>query len=379
MEKSAGKRKKPTGRRENKTGKGSSGNAARKALRKKIEELARYGHLPPEMTALVTAVSELQLDALEHARPAFAAPAVTPGTSSDTASVASPAKSDVSGAASTAPETPLAAPYTIPAAEPGKLSAAASALARAKAVSSERHAQGEPLLALRDFPVDMPLAEELAAALLRALAGHVPSLAEPTSALERQFASDASFFGRACRELLEEGEEHGQDVEACVFAEWAAAHPEAPDMLRFVVKSAVAPFVMAFAEVAGARHDAKTSWAHGHCPVCGSLPYMGRLEGSEGSRLHTCSFCFFEYRVPRIGCPFCLTQAHDGSEYLESEDEPGYLLDVCKKCRNYIKLADFRKLDRAWFAALDDLASLTLDLYARQMGYTRPTPSAWGF
>ena len=30
-------------------------------------------------------------------------------------------------------------------------------------------------------------------------------------------------------------------------------------------------------------------------------------------------------------------------------------------------------------AALNDLASLPLDMLARQEGYSRPTPSAWGF
>ena len=321
--------------------KSSTGDAARNALRKKTEELARHGHLPSEMTALVTAVAGLQLDALERAR-ACAAP-------------------DAEGAAGDA------------------ASAMRAALAKAQSVPADRHAQGEPLLALRQFPIDTALAAALAADVLRALAEHAPSLAAPAARMEERFAADPSLLEKACRTLLEEAEQSADGAKLSIFAEWAKEYPDAPDLLRFVVKSALTPSVAACAELAGARHDGKTVWAHGHCPVCGSLPYMGRLDGAEGTRLHTCSFCFFEYRVPRIGCPFCLVQAHDGSEYLESEDEPGYLLDVCKECGRYIKLADFRKYDRAWFAALDDLASLTLDLYARQMGYERPTPSAWGF
>ncbi len=52
---------------------------------------------------------------------------------------------------------------------------------------------------------------------------------------------------------------------------------------------------------------------------------------------------------------------------------------VCKTCGCYIKLADLREQTEALPAALSDLASLPLDMLARQAGYSRSTPSAWGF
>ena len=106
---------------------------------------------------------------------------------------------------------------------------------------------------------------------------------------------------------------------------------------------------------------------------------MGRLLDNEGVRMHVCSFCSFEYRVPRLGCPICLAADSEGTDYYASDDEPGYVLDVCAACGTYIKLADFRTFDRVWMPLLDDLASLSLDIYARQMNFTRPTLSAWGF
>lgn len=58
---------------------------------------------------------------------------------------------------------------------------------------------------------------------------------------------------------------------------------------------------------------------------------------------------------------------------------PFFEVHVCKTCNNYIKLADLREQAEALPAALSDLASLPLDMLARQEGYSRPTPSAWGF
>ena len=127
------------------------------------------------------------------------------------------------------------------------------------------------------------------------------------------------------------------------------------------------------------QHDSKKGYVHEHCTVWGNQPLIGKLDGKEGLRMHTCSFCSFEFRVPRLGCPFCLASESEGSEYYVSSDEPGYLLNVCDSCKNYFKLGDFREFDRYWQPMLDDLASITLDLYARQMGYTRPTLSGWGF
>lgn len=309
----------------------AEGKAAQRALKKKIEELSGRSHLPAELNALVSAVAGLQMEAFDEAVTALAA-------------CGEPAEGATDG------------------------------------VSAGQHALGKPLLPRCDFWPDMNKTAKLAVAIMRTVPEHAPALALVAGVLEKRFSEDAVFFASVCRELLlETSENNDQTGQAGMFAQWAAEHPEAPDLLRFGIKSALTPFLAASARQTGQRHDNGTVWPHGHCPVCGSLPYMGLLEGSEGARLHACSFCSFEYRVPRIGCPFCLTQAHDGSDYAQSEDEPGYLLDLCKKCKSYIKIADFRQYDRAWFAALDDFASITLDIYARQMGYNRPTPSAWGF
>jgi Protein involved in formate dehydrogenase formation. len=45
----------------------------------------------------------------------------------------------------------------------------------------------------------------------------------------------------------------------------------------------------------------------------------------------------------------------------------------------YVKTLDFRELDSEPMPALDDMATLALDMLAQEEGYKRPTLSAWGF
>lgn len=206
----------------------------------------------------------------------------------------------------------------------------------------------------------------------------MPGHKNPQTAEDGAGQTGKQVSGASGEEAPETGEETSGHEPEGFFIEWEREHPDAPSLFRFVVRSAVMPSLTLTGRLLGEKHGGD-AWPHGHCPVCGSLPLIGRLMDGEGARRHTCSFCAFEYRVPRIGCPFCLSNACDGSRYYASEEEPGYRIDVCDACGNYLKIADLRRFDRAWMPLLDDLASLTLDMYARQMGYNRPTLSAWGF
>lgn len=226
------------------------------------------------------------------------------------------------------------------------------------------------------FPLDLPLADELARELLAALPEAVPQMAACAHDLTEELRADPALFEAACSELLDASP---SATVPSVFAGWEKKHPDAPRFFHFVVTSAVMPSLLVVGRLLGEEHDTEKVWPHGHCPVCGKQPLIGRLADKEGKRFHSCSFCGFEYRAPRVGCPFCLAPESEGAEYHVAEDEPGYLLTVCKSCKSYFKLGDFREYDRAWFPLLDDLSSIVLDLHALQMDYKRPTLSGWGF
>lgn len=242
--------------------------------------------------------------------------------------------------------------------------------------SPEKRLSGLPILPGKEFPLDLESVKELSAALLEAIPSAVPTVADLTQDLRKLLDDNPTILDAAVREILNP-ELYGKET-PCLDS-WAKDHPASPHFFRFVLTSAAMPSLVTAGRILGKEYEQEKVWQHGHCPVCGNQPLIGRLEGKEGRRLHTCSFCAFEYRVPRMGCPFCLSPETEGSEYYISEDEPGYLLTVCDSCKNYFKLGDFREFDRPWLPLLDDLGSLTLDLYALQMDYKRPTLSGWGF
>jgi len=51
-------------------------------------------------------------------------------------------------------------------------------------------------------------------------------------------------------------------------------------------------------------------------------------------------------------------------------------IDLCDKCHQYIKSIDSWTLEEL-DPALEDLATLHLDILAAQKGYKRPVPSLW--
>jgi FdhE protein len=76
----------------------------------------------------------------------------------------------------------------------------------------------------------------------------------------------------------------------------------------------------------------------------------------------------------RLGCLFCDNSDQELMEYLYTEEEKGYRIDVCKKCKKYIKTVDTREISHAIVPPLDDIATMHLDIIAEEEGYKR---EAW--
>lgn len=236
---------------------------------------------------------------------------------------------------------------------------------------ADRHRQGVPLLPRAVFPVPEDGAARVES-LMEALADS--PLGETVSAMMGRVQRGELDLSAAVRAALL-GDE-------AFFAPYAAQFPDAPRLVPFAVGSAVTPWAEAVARAALGEKDLttpETVWPHGHCPVCGALPVVGDLRGKEGHRIHTCSFCHTPYRAPRLQCPFCLETAQGQLGFVDSPELPGFRLLTCSTCRMYIKVTDFREMDRTSWPAMDDLESMTLDLAAMEQGWRRPTLSAWGF
>ena len=234
-----------------------------------------------------------------------------------------------------------------------------------------QHSQGAPLLERGRFPFDRQQTAALFDEFLGLVKGSNPALAEAAEAVSRALDDKSLNLDEAMQAHLNGDEGY--------FSTWGEKTPSAPRILPMLVQAAMTPSLERAAMEVATRTDLTKSWPHGHCPLCGSMPIMSDLREKEGFRYNICGFCHAEYHVPRLQCPFCLEKDTAKLEYYEAKEEPGVRLNACKTCNMYIKLTDFRNLDKRSLPLVDDLDSLALDVAARDRKYKRPSLSAWGF
>jgi FdhE protein len=141
--------------------------------------------------------------------------------------------------------------------------------------------------------------------------------------------------------------------------------------VAFVVEAILQPFV----EHRKVRVQAAPTYG-ARCPVCASLPVAAALreEGQGGRRSLVCSLCFAEWDYLRIQCPACKENRFDALPVYSSNVPANARIDACDTCRTYIKTIDLTR-DGLAIPAVDDLATLPLDLWARERGYQRLYPN----
>jgi FdhE protein len=308
-------------------------NSAKEKLDKKVSELRDKSFLPEELVNLISNVAAIQLEAQQHS----------------------------------SPEIPT------------------------ELASAEQNLQGRPLLAREDFPYDYEQAVKLINELSEMVAREEGPIAEATALITAGIKSGELDLKKAFQAYLETDDDF--------FLGWAEKMPEAPRTLSFLVQSALTPSIKTVAltlsdklpEIepdTSKRPDTgeidfeleqPAPRTHGHCPICGSVPFMHTLHHKQGFRYANCSFCHTEYRVQRMACAYCDETSADKLKFFTVEEAPGYRVDVCESCKSYIKTADFRKVDKISIPALDDLESLPLDFVSVKEGYNRGTLSVWGF
>lgn len=112
-------------------------------------------------------------------------------------------------------------------------------------------------------------------------------------------------------------------------------------------------------------------WNHGHCPLCGGLPVMGELADEEGKKKLQCGICATSWEFTRLKCSHCGNTEHDTLEYFTAHGEPGYRVDICRKCYCYLKVVDSRQAGKGLPLDIEDIATLHLDLLAQKEGFTQ--------
>ncbi len=162
-------------------------------------------------------------------------------------------------------------------------------------------------------------------------------------------------------------------------AEMATTAAVDVDVLITLATQAVAPLLRAYAEhllpaIERVDDGSPTGaiWQRGYCPVCGAWPLLAELRGIELAQFLRCSACGSGWRSRRILCTYCGNDDFRDLRTLQPEGEMRFRMSVCERCKGYLKIGNAFDPPPAELVALDDLASIDLDVTAIERGYRRP-------
>jgi FdhE protein len=156
------------------------------------------------------------------------------------------------------------------------------------------------------------------------------------------------------------------------------------ELLATLSAQAVAPLLRAYAErllpMVERLEDGSPEevlWQQGYCPVCGGWPVLAELRGVELAQYLRCAACGSGWRARRLFCPYCGNDDYRQLQTLAVEGEQRFRVSVCERCRGYLKVGNAFDPPPAELLALDDVASMHLDVIAIERGYRRPVGSGF--
>jgi formate dehydrogenase accessory protein FdhE len=144
-------------------------------------------------------------------------------------------------------------------------------------------------------------------------------------------------------------------------------------VVRFVLEAVLQPFVeQAAIAVAARRSPEPNASGQARCPFCNALPVVGVLReaGHGAKRTLVCALCLMERDYVRVLCPSCGEQQFDVLPVYTADDRDYLRIEACDHCHRYLKTIDLTK-DGLAVPLVDDIASVSLDLWARDRGYVR--------
>lgn len=195
-----------------------------------------------------------------------------------------------------------------------------------------------------------------------------PELAEPfLSFLIMVERNGPEAVQRAARELQGRGEHCHAQLLADFWNGSEAGGLQGTD--DFFARAFLQPYAV------GIRLQSERSWNGPPpylCPFCKRKPGLGVLRplGDGGQRSLVCSFCLAEWEFRRLVCPACGEENHAKLPIYTAEDLKHVRVEGCDSCRSYIKTVDMTKSGLAE-PIVDEMASIPLDLWARNQGYAK--------
>jgi FdhE protein len=250
---------------------------------------------------------------------------------------------------------------------------------RADALAGGSVAAAEPLrFAAGLLRVQSSLAAALAAAhAARPLTGHLDS--DLDRMLPRLLDVPRFAAQNGPPPLSEEARSRAADdaptAQTRLMVFWSEDRPAAEDYLS---RAMLRPYV----EVLRAGNVAPNRiHRRGCCPFCGGVPSMSvrRAGAAEdgAARFLICALCGLEYAFNRILCPSCFEEDPVKLPSFTADAHPLVRIEACETCRRYVKSLDLSQ-DARPLPEVDELASLSMDLWATEQGYERLEPGLAG-
>jgi FdhE protein len=149
----------------------------------------------------------------------------------------------------------------------------------------------------------------------------------------------------------------------------SSTSPDAAPSHNFLARA----FLQPYAEFTRSRSEVRWEGYTGStCPFCGRKPGVGILRplGEGGQRSLLCSFCLAEWIFRRIVCANCGEEDHKFLPVYSAPQFEHVRVECCDRCKRYLKTVDLTKTGLA-NPVVDELASIPLDLWARERGYEK--------
>jgi len=134
-----------------------------------------------------------------------------------------------------------------------------------------------------------------------------------------------------------------------------------------------------YAEFLASKNNTPDEGSPSVCPFCGSQPQLAilRQEGDGAKRFLLCSLCATEWTYRRVVCPSCGEENKDHLPVFSAQEFDYVRIDACDTCQTYLKAIDLTKNGHA-VPVVDELATVSLNLWAQENNYHKLRPNLFG-
>jgi Protein involved in formate dehydrogenase formation len=236
-----------------------------------------------------------------------------------------------------------------------------------EATVRSHNATGQPLLRFQDITIEL--------SDLRLLVRQITDVLRRHGALEDADYQRIQTIGRDMN-LLDVAERwYGRGEHRHSVAAIGVGHDEASSVapaggdegLDQVMRLAMRPWMTRCAEVLQQRTELAL-WTHPHCALCGSEPDLAVITPAAERHL-ICGRCALRWKFEPLTCPYCRNSDRSRITSFATPDGK-YRVYACDQCRRYLKAYDGRRAPRPVMPMVDSVATLPLDAYAMQRGYS---------